>query len=294
MSEQYQQVDRILLNQAVDASSCGISIADANKPDMPLVYVNKHFETMTGYSEQEIWGKNCRFLQGEERQPKVLAIIKQTIKSRGSCTVVLKNYKKNGELFYNELHLSPLLNQQGDVSHYVGIQTDVTERENLIRRLQQYQTELEQLVAERTVEIDHKNIALQELVSQVELDRRQLKENITANVDAVIIPLVKKLRRTKTPGDVVLLDMLVKYLIDLTSPYGNKISRRLFALSPKEMEVCTFIANGMSSKEIASFFHVSQSTVENQRNTIRKKLGLAGKRINLTSYLLSLQQDKQL
>ncbi|MEH6557503.1 MAG: PAS domain-containing protein [Oceanicoccus sp.] len=288
MNEQYQQVDRILLNQAVDASSCGISIADASKPDMPLVYVNQCFETMTGYSWQEIEGKNCRFLQGGEQQPKILTTIKQTIKSLGSCTVVVKNYRKTGGLFYNELHLSPLLNRQGEVSHYVGIQTDVTERETLNKQMQQHQSQLELLIAERTVEIEHKNIALQELVSQVELDRRALKENITANVDAVIMPLVKKLRRKSVPGDAVYLDMLVKHLIDLTSPYGNKISRRLFALSPKEIEVCTFITNGMSSKEIASFFNVSQSTIENQRNTIRKKLGIAGKPINLTSYLLSL------
>ena len=287
----FRELDQGLLSQAVNASSCGVTIADVTKADMPLVYVNDCFEDITGYKWQEIQGKNCRFLQGDEQQPEAVETIKQAIKSQLSCTVVLKNYKKSGEVFYNELHLSPLINQQGELSHYVGIQNDITERVQLDSQLQQYKTQLEDLVKERTEQIANKNNALQELVSQVELDKRKFKENITANVDAVIIPLLKKLQAKTQRTDKPLIDVISKHLLELTSSYGNSISRRLYALSPREIEVCTLITNGMNTKEIASFFNVSPSTVENQRNTIRKKLGICGKEINLTSYLLSLSEQ---
>jgi PAS domain S-box-containing protein len=288
------QITKGLLSQAVNSSSCGITVSNATQPDMPLVYVNQSFEKMTGYGWSEVKGRNCRFLQGDEAQAESTSAIRQAIKNQTECTEVLKNYKKTGEMFYNELHLSPLRNEQGEVSHYVGIQTDVTARVQQNHTLAAYQSQLEQLVAVRTQEIQHKNIALQELVSQVELERRRLKGNITANVDTVLMPLIKKLRSKCQPKDRELIDIVGQQLLQLTDPFGNNIARSSFALSPKEREVCTLITHGMRTKEIAALFNVALSTVENQRNTIRKKLGIAGKAINLSTYLLSLTQDQDL
>lgn len=122
---------------AMDAASQGISIADAAHPDMALVYVNDAFIKLSGYGRDEIVGRNCRFLQGKNTDRKSVETIKDAISKGGSCTVEIVNYKKSGEEFLNKLIISPIRNSEGKITHYAGIQTDITELkkiENSLRR----------------------------------------------------------------------------------------------------------------------------------------------------------------
>ncbi len=122
------EIQLMLRNQAIEYSPTGISIADARLPDMPLIYVNPAFEQTTGYSALDAIGRNCRFLQNDDRDQDGVYIIRQALEQEKSCTVVLRNYRKDGELFYNELSLAPIHNDAGQLTHYVGISTDVTNR----------------------------------------------------------------------------------------------------------------------------------------------------------------------
>lgn len=123
-----------LFRAAMDASSIGAALSDLRQPDQPLVYVNPAFEQMTGYRAAEILGRNCRFLQGSEHGQPAVAQIREAIAARRSLTVLLRNYRKDGSPFWNELTLSPLYGLDGEVSHYVGFQRDATaEQEALIR-----------------------------------------------------------------------------------------------------------------------------------------------------------------
>jgi two-component system sporulation sensor kinase C len=106
----------------------GISVADATQPDLPLVYVNPAFEVMSGYSLEEVLGKNCRFLQGGETNQPGLALIRQALATKREVTAVIKNFRKDGSFFWNELTLSPIFNHDGELTHFVGIQMDVTAR----------------------------------------------------------------------------------------------------------------------------------------------------------------------
>lgn len=117
-----------LFTQAMNEASCGITIADALKEDMPLIYVNESFLKMTGYEKHEVIGKNCRFLQANANNKKAREQIRNAFHKKIEVTVVLKNYTKDGKLFYNELHLAPISSHKGIVTHYVGIQTDVSYR----------------------------------------------------------------------------------------------------------------------------------------------------------------------
>ena len=102
-----------LLAKAVDQSVDGIIIADARKPDLPLVYVNVGFEKMTGYSSREVLGKNCRFLQGEDRMQPSIEVVREAVKNGESCVVMLRNFRKDGSLFWNEFNMSPVRDNGG-------------------------------------------------------------------------------------------------------------------------------------------------------------------------------------
>ena len=111
---------------AVGNSAMGICIADARLPNFPLIYVNKPFEKLTGYDFEYCRGKNCRFLQGEDNKQESLIAIRQALSNQHSCKVVVRNYKRSGELFWNELTLSPMFDSNNVLTHYLGIQNDVT------------------------------------------------------------------------------------------------------------------------------------------------------------------------
>jgi PAS domain S-box-containing protein len=117
-----------LLDRAVTASTNSISITDPNRPDDPLVYVNPAFERTTGYAAEEVLGRNCRFLQGEDRDQPALGELRAAVHEGRHCTVVLRNYRKDGTLFWNELSVYPVRDEEERMINFVGIQNDITER----------------------------------------------------------------------------------------------------------------------------------------------------------------------
>lgn len=110
------------------AFQSGVLIIDANYHDNPITYVNKAFELMTGYSKAEVLGKNCRFLQGPDTDPNSVAQLRKAIAEHRSCTVTLKNYRKDGTEFWNNLTVSPVVDTTGKTVSFVGVQQNVSDR----------------------------------------------------------------------------------------------------------------------------------------------------------------------
>jgi PAS domain S-box-containing protein len=115
-------------SRAMDFSSQGIVITDPNQPDNPIVDVNPAFEVLTGYLRSELVGKNCRFLQGETTDPAAVKKLQRAIKARRHVLVELANYRKDGSIFWNELTVSPVYDDDGNLINFIGIQQDITER----------------------------------------------------------------------------------------------------------------------------------------------------------------------
>lgn len=116
-----------LQERALASSSCGVVITDMLQPGQPILYVNEAFERITGYSAEEVLGKNCALLQGGKHEAQYgLEDIRQAIAHGRSTKVVIRNYRKDGEPFWNELQLSPLHDDSGRVTHYIGIQNDIS------------------------------------------------------------------------------------------------------------------------------------------------------------------------
>ncbi len=130
--------------KAMDYASEGITISDMRLPDEPLVYANAGFERLTGYSRAEILGKNCRFLQGGASDDGNARAIRGAIREGREHVCELLNYRKDGSPFWNRLSLTPLRDESGAVTHYIGIQTDITERVLADGRLQETLAKLEE------------------------------------------------------------------------------------------------------------------------------------------------------
>jgi diguanylate cyclase (GGDEF)-like protein/PAS domain S-box-containing protein len=117
-----------LLERGIESSVNGIVIADARQPGLPIVYVNAAFERITGYSREKVVGHNCRFLQGEETDLQAVRMLREGINAEREVHVTLRNYRRNGALFWNDLHISPVRDESGAVTHYIGVQNDITEQ----------------------------------------------------------------------------------------------------------------------------------------------------------------------
>ncbi len=145
ISERKQaEAESYLLRQAINSSSIGIVLSDANDPNLPLMFVNPAFEAITGYASQEVLGENCNFLQGSDTNQPQLELIREGIKKGESANAILRNYRKDGSLFWNQLTLSPLYNQEGKLTHFVGLQKDITELKEAEEALYYYTLALEQ------------------------------------------------------------------------------------------------------------------------------------------------------
>ncbi|WP_201194716.1 PAS domain-containing protein [Pseudomonas fluorescens] len=134
-----------LLQMVVNASNDGIVIAEKEgEHDNILIYVNPAFERMTGYSSEEILYQDCRFLQSGDRDQEGLAVIRDTLQRGGACRQTLRNYRKDGTPFWNELSLSTVKNTADGQTYFVGVQKDIT----LQVKAQQRVAQLEAQVAE--------------------------------------------------------------------------------------------------------------------------------------------------
>ncbi|WP_297106538.1 PAS domain-containing protein [uncultured Devosia sp.] len=128
---------------AVESSAVPIAIADPFEPDCPLVFVNDAFLKLTGYGEDEVLGRNCRFLQGPETCDEDRQALKAALAERQTISHEILNYKKDGTPFWNELHMAPMLDDAGELLYFIATQVDITERVNR-------QTGLQQALDERT------------------------------------------------------------------------------------------------------------------------------------------------
>jgi PAS domain S-box-containing protein len=117
-----------VLSAILDECVNGVTLADPDMEDAPIIYANKAFERLTGYSHDEIIGHNCRFLQGEDREQEARFKIAEAMKNHESIEVTLRNYKKDGTLFHNRLKITPLLDKKNRVIYYLGVQYDITEQ----------------------------------------------------------------------------------------------------------------------------------------------------------------------
>lgn len=205
------QLNLLLLDRAIAATPNGIVITDATAPDNPVIYVNPGFERMTGYSSAEVIGKNCRFLQREDREQPALEIIRQAIRQQKECRVTVRNYRKDGTLFWNDISISPIRDEAGKVTHYIAVQTNITEYKRVEEERKRYQSSLEQM----NLELYQLNQTLHRLANSDGLtgvaNRRRFEEHLKQEW--------RRMLREQLPLSVILGD--IDYFKTYNDSYGH-------------------------------------------------------------------------
>ncbi|HKJ95709.1 MAG TPA: PAS domain-containing protein [Gammaproteobacteria bacterium] len=138
-------LDPELLQRLLDASNDGIVVAEQEGDDNILIYVNDAFERLTGYSRDEILFRDCRFLQGEDRDQFGVHRIRDALRRRQPCREVIRNYRRDGTMFWNELSITPVFDERDQLTYYIGIQKDVTARIEAEREAERLRNEMTEL-----------------------------------------------------------------------------------------------------------------------------------------------------
>jgi len=146
----------------------------------------------------------------------------------------------------------------------------------------------ENLIKLQNKELEQKNIALHELMLRISIEKDNLAENVSSNINKLILPFISRLKLEVPDKNQILLDTIEQNCKNITASFGIKITDTLHSLSAREIEICNYIKNGLSSKEISKNLNISEATVVSHRNRIRRKLNINNTTINLGTYLNSL------
>jgi len=160
-----------IFKQAIENINSGVVITSSKDKQQNIIYVNKAFEKNTGYKKEEVIGKNCRFLQKKDRDQKAIKEIKEAIINQKPCQVEIKNYRKNGEMFYNLLNIAPLFTSNNKVKYFVGMQNDITE-------IKQH----ERMMLEQS-----KMVAMGEMIGNIAHQWRQPLSVITTSASGIML-----------------------------------------------------------------------------------------------------------
>lgn len=184
--------DTQLFRQAMAACTDGLAIADASEPHLPLIYVNPAFERLTGYTAGEVLGRNCRFLQRDDSNQVGLSLLRAAIEKGAGCVVTLRNYRKDGSPFWNELSLAPILDPSGKLTHFFAQLNDVSER----------------VAAETKLQARHKSL----LARKRELELLALRDGLTGlynrrAFDEQLEREWNRARRDQAPLSLIMIDI---------------------------------------------------------------------------------------
>ncbi len=244
-----------------------------------ILEANSKAGKILGLAEKDLIGKDFRGFIDPTGNRKALQFVKN-LKPVESILKVKVNNHPPGSKFIDFRVVQTRSEKKTEETLEIFI-VDCSERHQLREELEQCREEL-MLTKELLRE---KNIALRELMGQVEIENQKVKESIAFNIEKLLFPLIKRLRNKSRDADLPGFDLLEKNISQIASQFDLKISILPDRLSGKEIEVCNMVRSGFSSKEIASIFGVSIKTVETHRKNIRKKLNLEDRKINLAVYL---------
>jgi PAS domain S-box-containing protein len=258
-----------------------------------ITFSNNSVKEILGYEIHEILGTSAlSLIHKEDRKPVQKWFQKAKKQKRGWRGSVIRWRHKDKSIRFLETIAEPILNDNGNLIGYLGIDRDVTARKLSEMALQKAHDELQ----EKTIRLEIKknsleefNTAMKVLLKKRDEDKTEVEENVLTNVKELIDPYFEKIKKTKLDDQQrALLSIVESNINEIVSPFTRKMSLKYLNLTPTEIQIANLIRHGSSTKKIAEIMNVSPRTVETHRKNIRKKIGLERKKANLRSHLLSL------
>jgi PAS domain S-box-containing protein len=253
-------------------------------PDCTLTFANQAYCRHHEKERAELVGQNfLPSVRPDDRQV-VLKFIDSASLENLISTEIQQITKSSGEIFWVEWRRRALFDDSGNLQEIQSVGRDVTEYKETAEALKESEEDLRR----KNIELERKNTALTEVLEHIEQQKIQIKDEVIANVEDLLVPVLNQLVSKGTSIDRQYLNLIKRSLEDLTSSFGRKITLNDFKLTPREVQICNMIKRGLSSKEIANFLNISKFTVGRHRHNIRKKLQLTNKKDNLNSFMQGL------
>lgn len=251
-----------------------------------IVFSNAVHDQIYGYEHSEMIGKSVFDLSPSGSERRRLQDYWRMILKKKSLPVPcrIRQARKDGRVIDIQADWNYKKNKDGKVVGVIAVLTDITQQ----LKADKIQKEAELELSRQKTALERKNAALQEVLAQIEIEKNHIKDDVMLNIDRLLVPVLKRLKRKGTRLDRAYIGLLEKNLNELTSALGRKLSVKERKLTPREIEICNMIRNGFTSKEIAGLLHISYRTIELHRTGIRRKFGITHKSVNLASYLQSL------
>ncbi len=266
--------------------------------DLNATYVSPSVEKILGYTVEERKKQKMEDMVTPKTFERVMAMFVKELEREKlpgvdldrSVNTEVEYFHKNGSIVWMENTVKAIRDEFNAIVGMYGVSHDITERKLFMNKLKGINNTLEQKVKKRTTDLEDMNAALRVLLKKRKEDKIEMEERLFANFKLVISPFIKKLKSTlehKIQNDII--DILESELKDIISPFSKKLSNPMVGLTPTEIEIAGLIKFGKSNKEIAGIQNSAIRTIAYHRENIRKKLDLKNKKINLKSYLLTLQ-----
>lgn len=243
-------------------------------------YISSKVKELLGYKVSEVLGKKpFDFMLTKEAERLSKVFNDKIINKEPFYGLESVNRHKAGYSVVLEINGVPIFDEEGQLKGYRGISINITERKKIEMLLRISESALKR----QKSSLERKEIALKEIMEHVEREKDKIKKDIATNVEEILLPLLKKLRIKG--GSRKYVNLLQNHLNELTSSFGRKIIEKSIKLTPREIEICSMIKGGLTSKELSMLLNVSYRTIENHRKNIRKKLGISNRNINLATFL---------
>jgi PAS domain S-box-containing protein len=268
----------------VESMSEGLGIFDEN---CRITFVNDRFCRMLDYRPDELTGQSAAAILDETSQDIFYEqIARKTDEDHNPYEVDW--IARAGEQVPTLVSPQPLFDNAGNFVGSIAVVTDIATLKRTEESLRETNAKLE---AEQAA-LTEKNIALKEVLAQIEGEKDNIRKHLQTNVDRVLMPVIRTLGDQVGDRAGQYVKLLESCLVDITSPFVSNLEIRYGRLSPREIEICNMTRNGIGSKEIAASLNTSVHTVHNQRKQIRRKLGIANKDVNLVSFLQSFAANE--
>jgi len=265
------------------------SIVYKGYKDWSVDFVDEKIEALTGYSMKEFNSRRMKWsdLIVKEDLAGVRESFIKALKTDKSYAREYRIKTKSEDILWIQERAMILCDQQGEIDYVSGVFFDVTEQKSAQEALRKSEAEL----LEKSRHLEEVNAALNVLLKRREEDKSDLEEKILANVKELVLPYVEKLKNSRLRSDqMTLAGILESNMQEIFSPFVTRLSSKFLSLTPAEIKVASLIKDGKTSKEIAFLLHASENTIRSHRFHIRSKLDLKNKKVNLRSYLRSLQE----